>query len=231
MAAALDPAPAAASTSAFSAASNALASSFQNLLVSTGLTSSASSPSSPTSASALDLSSPTAAVAALSVVEQNRLARFRRLLDDDTCDLAALRALAWSGGVPAAVRRPVWQLLLAYAPLNRDRRAATLERRRAEYAGFVRQYYMVDSQARTETEQGILRQVSACVGGLYRVRSLDVYLRVLFSRFSPDSSRCAAHALGHSIFSPTNYSKGMDSRVFADLPAPRFCLLYLTVLG
>jgi hypothetical protein len=137
-----------ASHSAFAAASSALTNSFSSLL-------SSFSKNSPASPSPVNIAEPIAAPST-----DNRLARFRRLVhEDDSCDISALRSLSWSGGIPAAVRRDAWQLLLAYAPLNRDRRAPTIERRRAEYAAFVRQYFESDPSSRTETEMGISRQI------------------------------------------------------------------------
>ena len=70
-----------------------------------------------------------------------RLLHFQRLLNDETLDLSALRALAWNG-VPAECRADVWRLLLGYLPLSKTRRDSMLDKRRQEYITFLRQHYL-----------------------------------------------------------------------------------------
>ncbi|GAO15334.1 hypothetical protein UVI_02041570 [Ustilaginoidea virens] len=69
-----------------------------------------------------------------------RINKFKKLLQASSIPLAELRALAWSG-VPGEVRAMTWQLLLSYLPINSERRAATLERKRKEYTDGVRQAF------------------------------------------------------------------------------------------
>eukprot|EP00041_Stephanoeca_diplocostata_P028744 m.830919 g.830919 ORF g.830919 m.830919 type:complete len:614 (-) comp23427_c0_seq5:1556-3397(-) len=72
--------------------------------------------------------------------EAARLAKFTQLLTSPNLDLDALRKLSWPG-VPPEVRPDTWRLLSGYLPANIDRRETTLERKRAEYRGFIEQYY------------------------------------------------------------------------------------------
>jgi hypothetical protein len=65
-------------------------------------------------------------------------------------DLDALKKLAWQG-VPMGklniwfqlkeLRPIVWKILLKYVPLNKDKREATIARKREEYSNFVQMYY------------------------------------------------------------------------------------------
>jgi hypothetical protein len=87
-----------------------------------------------------------------------RASRFQRLLSQRTVDLAALRALAWSG-VPPRFRLCVWQTLLAYLPPSRDRHESALSKRRQEYRAFAAQYFGGARIAKSEAEQACLRQV------------------------------------------------------------------------
>jgi hypothetical protein len=60
------------------------------------------------------LSYATAGVADDTTVSASRVAKFHRLLDCKTIDVAALKELSWSG-VPRQFRLQVWQLLLVCA--------------------------------------------------------------------------------------------------------------------
>ncbi|TNY17229.1 rab-GTPase-TBC domain-containing protein [Rhodotorula diobovata] len=72
--------------------------------------------------------------------EKRRRRKFLDVLASDNVDLGELRKLAWSG-VPDELRTMVWQLLLGYLPAPLSRRAATLARKRSEYASLVRQAF------------------------------------------------------------------------------------------
>ncbi|XP_041347793.1 TBC1 domain family member 22B-like isoform X2 [Gigantopelta aegis] len=72
--------------------------------------------------------------------EAAKAEKFKTLLAETNIDLDDLRQLSWSG-IPTSVRPVTWKILAGYLPPNADRRAATLERKRKEYFGFIDQYY------------------------------------------------------------------------------------------
>ena len=72
--------------------------------------------------------------------ENSRMERFGKLLAGPVTDLDQLRKLSWNG-IPHALRGSTWRLLSGYLPPSIDRRQATLERKQAEYHGFVERYY------------------------------------------------------------------------------------------
>src|SRR4051812_2564954 len=81
-----------------------------------------------------------------------RQGKLQRALAEENIDLAAVRRLAW-GGLQPEIRAVAWKLLLGYLPTNRDRRAATLERKRKEYADYLPKYCDVGDAGRTEEER------------------------------------------------------------------------------
>lgn len=101
-------------------------------------------------------------VAELRSMSNTRLAKFTRLLDEPVVDLEALRELAWSG-VPPGLRSLCWRLLLGYLPPGRERREGVLARRRREYRDLLPDYYDRAAAARSEEEEGALRQVAVDV--------------------------------------------------------------------
>jgi len=72
--------------------------------------------------------------------QAQKLKKFNKLYLATNVDLDELRQLSWSG-IPHSFRSWAWKLLMGYMPLNKDRRAATLERKRQEYLDCVRQYF------------------------------------------------------------------------------------------
>eukprot|EP00040_Diaphanoeca_grandis_P016031 m.82498 g.82498 ORF g.82498 m.82498 type:complete len:527 (-) comp25522_c0_seq1:153-1733(-) len=73
-------------------------------------------------------------------VNPHRVAKFRKLLTSQNLDLEALRELSFTG-ITFDERPDTWRLLSGYLPANIDRREATLKRKRAEYRGFVDDYF------------------------------------------------------------------------------------------
>ncbi|GBP35701.1 TBC1 domain family member 22B [Eumeta japonica] len=71
---------------------------------------------------------------------ESKVERFQQLQEASVLDLNELKHLSWSG-IPVKVRAVTWRLLAGYLPANAERRAETLERKRADYKHLVRQYY------------------------------------------------------------------------------------------
>lgn len=70
-----------------------------------------------------------------------RQQRFEAVLSQESIDKKALAELTWSG-VPSGLSRcEVWQLLLGYRPLTRERRMEALQRKRQEYAELRQSLY------------------------------------------------------------------------------------------
>ncbi|PKI85529.1 Gyp1p [Malassezia vespertilionis] len=76
-------------------------------------------------------------------------------LEADEIDLGFLRSLAWKG-VPNELRAVVWPLLLGYLPTQSSLRAATLARKRAEYAEGVQRAF---AQGLEEVDRAIWHQI------------------------------------------------------------------------
>lgn len=87
-----------------------------------------------------------------------QLAQFEKILNSDTVDLNALRKISWNG-VPSHFRPMVWQILLGYLPIKRDRREETIRRRRKEYQDTIPTYFTISEADRTTQEGEILRQI------------------------------------------------------------------------
>ena len=71
-----------------------------------------------------------------------------------------LREACWNG-IPHQHRSQAWQHLLGYLPLNADRRAITLKRKRDEYKSYVEQHWESsgDYSARTVEEKKMIHQI------------------------------------------------------------------------
>ncbi|XP_018412751.1 PREDICTED: TBC1 domain family member 22B [Nanorana parkeri] len=91
----------------------------------------------------------------MNVREKTRLEKFRQLLSSVNTDLDELRKYSWPG-IPRDVRPITWRLLSGYLPANKERQQQTLQRKRAEYFGFIEQYY--DSR-NEEHNQDTYRQI------------------------------------------------------------------------
>ncbi|XP_013195194.2 TBC1 domain family member 22B [Amyelois transitella] len=82
----------------------------------------------------------TSALAPREESSESKLERFQQVHDSAVVDLHELKQLSWSG-IPVKARAITWRLLAGYLPANTERRAETLERKRADYKNFVTQYY------------------------------------------------------------------------------------------
>eukprot|EP01134_Creolimax_fragrantissima_P007662 CFRG7662T1 len=66
--------------------------------------------------------------------------RYETMMNQPSLNLEELRKMSWSGIEPEL--RPIaWKLLSGYLPANGARRTQALARKRAEYQGFIDQYY------------------------------------------------------------------------------------------
>jgi hypothetical protein len=90
----------------------------------------------------------------------SRMSRAHRLLEGAhrVVDSDALREACWSG-IPARYRVAAWQMLLGYLPLQRDRQASAMARRREDYRLEEAQRRGGAYSGRNEAEQALLRQV------------------------------------------------------------------------
>lgn len=102
------------------------------------------SATSASSESGVPVSGLSAAVASqppsLSTDESFQAQRFDEVISADNIDMDALREVSWNG-IPHQHRAQAWKHLLGYLPLNADRRAATLKRKRSEYRSYVEQHF------------------------------------------------------------------------------------------
>mmetsp|Transcript_99082 Transcript_99082/g.289056 ORF Transcript_99082/g.289056 Transcript_99082/m.289056 type:complete len:404 (-) Transcript_99082:82-1293(-) len=74
-------------------------------------------------------------------VRSRRWTRFDAALALESVDKKALAELTWSGVPEGLSRCEVWQLLLGYRPLTRERRLEALQRKREEYCELRRSLY------------------------------------------------------------------------------------------
>ena len=87
-----------------------------------------------------------------------RLAQFEKILQSDTVDIKALRRVSWNG-IPSDYRTEVWQMLLGYLPINKERRDPAIIRKRKEFQDSIPVYYNISEADRTTQEGEILRQI------------------------------------------------------------------------
>lgn len=71
----------------------------------------------------------------------SRRRRLRDALSQDLVDKHFLADLVWPGVPQGGGRREAWQMLLGYRPLSKERRSASLRRKRHEYANLRRDIY------------------------------------------------------------------------------------------
>lgn len=96
----------------------------------------------------------------MKVFSAYQLSQFEKALNRDTIDVNALRKLSWNG-VPHSYRPLVWQILLGYMPVKRERREEILTRKRKEYYDSVPTYYSnsITDNDRTSQDGEIYRQI------------------------------------------------------------------------
>jgi len=101
-----------------------------------------------------------------------RHSKFEVCLSPASVDKKILADLAWQG-VPATLSRAeIWQLLLGYRPLTRERRSEALQRKRLEYRGLRRDLYdespavvyasdcdEITGTGERDSERALLRQI------------------------------------------------------------------------
>lgn len=92
--------------------------------------------------------------------ESYQAQRFDEVISADHIDMDELREACWNG-IPHQHRSQAWQHLLGYLPLNADRRAITLKRKRDEYKSYVEQHWESsgDYSARTVEEKKMIHQI------------------------------------------------------------------------
>ncbi|CAH0713445.1 unnamed protein product, partial [Brenthis ino] len=108
---------------------------------------------------------------------ESKLERFQQVLESSVLDLDELKQLSWSG-IPTKVRAVTWRLLAGYLPANAERRAETLERKRADYKHLVRQYYDA------EREEDTYRQIHIDIPRMSPLVALfqQITVQVMFER-------------------------------------------------
>ncbi|CAH2093400.1 unnamed protein product [Euphydryas editha] len=108
---------------------------------------------------------------------ESKLERFQQVLESSVLDLNELKQLSWSG-IPTKARAVTWRLLAGYLPANAERRAETLERKRADYKHLVRQYYDA------EREEDTYRQIHIDIPRMSPLVALfqQITVQVMFER-------------------------------------------------
>lgn len=91
-------------------------------------------------------------------ISSYKLNQFEKILSADVTNLTNLRKLSWNG-VPSTLRPVVWQLLLGYLPVKKDRREEILKRKRREYLDSLPLYLVTNEADRTTQEGELLRQI------------------------------------------------------------------------
>eukprot|EP00927_Polykrikos_kofoidii_P018131 TRINITY_DN18354_c0_g1_i2.p1 TRINITY_DN18354_c0_g1~~TRINITY_DN18354_c0_g1_i2.p1 ORF type:complete len:414 (-),score=75.11 TRINITY_DN18354_c0_g1_i2:379-1620(-) len=80
----------------------------------------------------------------------SRRRRLRDAMGQDLVDKRLLTDLVWPGVPSGGGRREAWQMLLGYRSLCKERRTATLRRKRQEYASLRREIYDASPAAATK---------------------------------------------------------------------------------
>lgn len=91
-------------------------------------------------------------------IGESKVKELKNLLQQDDLDMQKFTKLCWSG-LPQEVRSIAWKILTGYVPTNKQRREASLQRKRKEYLDLVDKYYDEKSIKKSEQENVQLRQV------------------------------------------------------------------------
>lgn len=91
-------------------------------------------------------------------VSSYKVMQYQQILCQENVDLKALRKLSWNG-VPSEFRTEVWQMLLGYMPINKERRKEAIIRKRREYLDSIPMYFKNSDADRTTQEGEVLRQI------------------------------------------------------------------------
>jgi hypothetical protein len=91
-------------------------------------------------------------------VSAYKISQFEQILNKENVDLSTLRKLSWNG-VPEQFRTEVWQMLLGYMPVNKERRESAITRKRREYLDSIPMYFNISDTDRTTQEGELLRQI------------------------------------------------------------------------
>ncbi|XP_049879509.1 TBC1 domain family member 22B [Pectinophora gossypiella] len=111
---------------------------------------------------------------------ESKLERFQQLHENAVVDLNELKQLSWSG-IPVKARAVTWRLLAGYLPANSERRAETLQRKRADYQHLVRQYY--DAERDDDTYRQIhidIPRMSPLVALFQQITVQVMFERILY---------------------------------------------------
>lgn len=90
--------------------------------------------------------------------EEALMEQIGSLLLEPNLQIQRLRETCWSG-IPKRQRTFCWKLLLGCLPRNTTRRVLIQEKRKNEYQEFLRVYFNVTADKRTESELGQMHQI------------------------------------------------------------------------
>lgn len=128
-------------------------------------------------------SSPITGLPPLSDAELARSEKFSNLINVDHTDLSELRKLAWRG-IPASYRPICWRLMCGLLPTSRERRSATLTKKRNEYWKLVDRYFKLsveDSHKDTYHQIKIdIPRTNPSIGLYQQTQIQELMERVLF---------------------------------------------------
>lgn len=165
----------------------------------------------------------------------SRVSKLQRLLEGRNIDIEALRTASW-GGIPSKYRTAVWQMLLGYLPLNRDRQNDSIARKHAEYQQFVNTLCGPRSTDRGSSSSASSSTVSALSTSTPNMSESDAALlrQVLYDvkRMSPHTKLVQIDVVQRAlervlyVFAQRHFATGYVQGI-NDLAAP-FFLVFLS---